>query len=82
MTATVPTDTVILEIAATNEDPALAAQISNAIGQELALVAASLSPPRPDGSESVRATTLAPAVVPSDPSSPESASQPCCRDDA
>ncbi len=70
VTATVPTDTVILEIATTDEDPALAAQISNAIGRELASVAASLSPPRPDGSESVRATTLAPAVVPPEPSSP------------
>lgn len=68
--ATVPTDTVIIEIATTDENPELAARISNAVGGELASVAADLSPARPDGSESVRATTLAPAAIPLEPSSP------------
>jgi polysaccharide biosynthesis transport protein len=71
VSATVPPDTVILEIGATSTDPVEAARISNAIGAELASVVAKLSPDRPDGTESVRATTLAPATVPIDPSSPD-----------
>ena len=37
--ATVPADTVILEIAATDPDPTRAAQIANAVGEELAKAA-------------------------------------------
>ena len=63
--ATVPVDTVILEIAATDRDPAQAAQIANAVGLQLAKAAADLSPQR-----AVQATTIAPAQVPEDASSP------------
>ena len=42
--ATVPVDTVILEIAATDPDPTRAAQIANAVGDELAKAAGDLSP--------------------------------------
>jgi len=68
--ATVPSDTVILEVAATSEDPQQAAKIANAVGAELARVAQALSPERQDGSDAVRATTLALAQVPDTGSSP------------
>ncbi|HLM22063.1 MAG TPA: polysaccharide biosynthesis tyrosine autokinase [Propionibacteriaceae bacterium] len=68
--ATVPPDTVILEIAATDRDPQRAAAIANAVGAELGNVAGNLSPSREDGSEAVRATTLAVAQVPTTASSP------------
>jgi polysaccharide biosynthesis transport protein len=70
VSATVPTDTVIIEIAATNTDPALAASIANSIGVELSRVAGTLSPPQSSGSRAVKATTLARAEVPEEPSSP------------
>ena len=71
VTATAPTGTVILEIAATSTDPVRAAQIANSIGEQLTTVASDLIPERPDGSESVRATILAPAQTPLEQSSPQ-----------
>jgi polysaccharide biosynthesis transport protein len=68
--ATVPVDTVIVEIAATDRNPGRAAEIANTIGSELAEVAGRLSPERKDGTEAVQATTVAPAKVPIEPSSP------------
>jgi tyrosine-protein kinase len=69
--ATVPVDTVILEIAATDRDPAQAAQIANAVGRELANAAADLSPQKLDGTEPVVATTIAEAEVPDKASFPK-----------
>ena len=71
ITATVPTQTVILELAVTNPDAAQAAAIANAVGTKVAEVASALSPDRADGSQAVRATTLTPAGVPTRPSSPK-----------
>ncbi len=68
--ATVPVRTVIIEIAVTDPDPRQATRIANAIGEELTNVVERLNPGRQDGSETVRATTLATAQVPSVPSSP------------
>jgi polysaccharide biosynthesis transport protein len=68
--ATVPVDTVIIEIAATAPKPEEAAKIADAVGMQLAKAAAELSPNRQDGTEAVRATTLAAAQVPTSPSSP------------
>jgi capsular exopolysaccharide synthesis family protein len=70
VTATVAPETVTLEIAVTDADPRRAATIANAVGTTLGKVAADLSPSRRDGSEAVRATTLAVAQVPVVPSSP------------
>jgi polysaccharide biosynthesis transport protein len=70
ISATVPADTVIIVVAATSEDPALAARTANAIADELSAVAGRLSPKRPDGTEAVRATVLETAQTPSRPSSP------------
>ena len=69
--ATATTDTVILEISVTDPNAERAARIANSIGQQLASVASDLSPEPPDGSQSVRATILAPAQLPLAPSSPK-----------
>lgn len=68
--ATPPADTVIIDISASDADPEQAARISNAIGEQLATVAGELSPERSDGSQSVKATRLAAAAVPTESSSP------------
>ena len=70
VTVTIPPETVILEISAVDPDPNRAAAIANAVGTEVAEVAGELSPDRADGSKAVEATTLAAALVPTDPSSP------------
>lgn len=70
ITATVPTDTVILEVSVVDADPKRATIIANAIGAELANVVSGLAPERQGGSEAVKATILKPAVIPVAPSSP------------
>ena len=69
--ATVPVNTVILEISATDPDPTRAAQIANAVGQELTKAAGELSPQKEDGTEAVQATSIADAEVPDKASSPK-----------
>jgi polysaccharide biosynthesis transport protein len=69
--ATVPVNTVILEISATDLDPTRAAQIANAMGRELANAASELSPAKQDGTKAVVATTIAEAEVPDKASSPK-----------
>ena len=69
--AIVPVDTVIVEIAATDPNPTRAAEIANAVGQELAKAAADLSPQTDDGTKAVQATTFSPAEVPDEASSPK-----------
>jgi capsular exopolysaccharide synthesis family protein len=68
--ATVPTDTVILDVSVTDPDPQQATAIANAIGTQLAQVVGELSPERTNGTQAVKATILKPAVVPPFPSSP------------
>jgi capsular exopolysaccharide synthesis family protein len=68
---TVPVDTVILEIAATDLDPTRAAQIANAVSEQLRTAAGDLSPQKPDGTKAVQATTIASAQLPDEPSSPK-----------
>jgi len=68
--ATVPLNTVILEVTATSSDPDQAALIANAVGVQLSETVSGLSPERPDGSQAVLATTLTPATAPEAPSSP------------
>jgi capsular exopolysaccharide synthesis family protein len=67
---TVPVDTVILEISATDPDATRAAQIANAVGQQLSKAASDLSPQNEDGAKAVVATPIAEAQVPDKPSSP------------
>jgi capsular exopolysaccharide synthesis family protein len=68
---TVPVNTVILEIAATDRDPTRAAQIANALGTELAKAAVELSPNRENGTEAVQVNTIAAAEVPTEASWPK-----------
>jgi polysaccharide biosynthesis transport protein len=68
--ATVPLNTVILEITATDSDPRRVAQIANAVGAELSIAAGLLTPELQDGTKAVRATIVAAAQVPNRPSSP------------
>jgi capsular exopolysaccharide synthesis family protein len=68
---TVPVNTVILEVAATDPDPTRAAQIANAVGEELARAADGLSPQKEYDTKAVQATTIAAAQVPDQASSPK-----------
>jgi capsular exopolysaccharide synthesis family protein len=68
--ATAAPDRVILEIAATDRNPAQAAQIANAVGEELRSAASELTPKRQDGTDAVHVTTIAGANVPVHTSSP------------
>jgi succinoglycan biosynthesis transport protein ExoP len=70
VSAFAPADTVIIQITVTDTNADQAARIANAVGQQLASVSSDLSPRRQDGSQSVKATILAPAQVPTGPSSP------------
>jgi capsular polysaccharide biosynthesis protein len=70
MEASVPVDTVIIEIAVTDRDPRQAARIANAVGTELSKAAGDLTTGLGNGIEAVRATTLTIAEVPTSPSSP------------
>ncbi|WP_127129588.1 polysaccharide biosynthesis tyrosine autokinase [Georgenia sp. SYP-B2076] len=70
VTASAPAETVILTIEATDEDPALAADVANAVADQLAATIATISPPTPEGAEAVRATVLTPATPPPAPSAP------------
>lgn len=70
LSASIPPETVILEVSAVDPDRERAAAIANAVGDEVATVAANLSPDRTDGTKAVKATVLARALVPDEPSSP------------
>jgi polysaccharide biosynthesis transport protein len=67
ITATVPVDTVILEISATDSDATRAANIANAVGREFTNATGELSPA---GTKAVQATTIAAAEVPTKASFP------------
>lgn len=69
-TATVPAETVILEISVTDTSASRAAAIANAIGRQVSRATDQLTPPNQDGSQAVKATTLRPALEPTSPSSP------------
>jgi capsular polysaccharide biosynthesis protein len=70
VSATIPTDTVILDVAATSANPERAVSIANAIATQLSEVASELTPERSDGSQSVKITTLARAQLPQEASFP------------
>lgn len=68
--ANVITNTVILQISATDPGRERSAATANAVGEELSRVAVRLSPEGGGGTRSVKATTLSAAVPPSVPSAP------------
>lgn len=70
VTATVPLNTFLIEIQATNSDPQQAAAVSDAVAAELASTVQRLSPTAPEGGATVRLETVAEATVPKYPYSP------------
>jgi capsular polysaccharide biosynthesis protein len=68
VTASVPTDTTIVDIAASADDPERAQQLANSFGEQFAVAVRQLEG---EGQNSVvRVTALAPAQLPSSPVSP------------
>lgn len=63
-------ETVVLKISVTDTSGVGAADIANAIGQQLITTVGTLTPEQADGGEAVRATILTPASVPLEASSP------------
>jgi len=70
VSATNPTGTVILDISVTNLDPVRAADIANAVAQQLSTVIQDLEAQTLGSSVLVKATLTKPAEPPSAPSSP------------
>ncbi|MGO2660320.1 YveK family protein [Mycetocola reblochoni] len=70
ITAATPSGTVIVTIAATDPDPELAQRIASATAGSLQKAVTSLSPADDDGASAVTLTQIAPAELPSAPSSP------------
>ena len=71
VTATVPTDTVLIDISATDPDPQRAADIATAIANSFPKIATSIEPDRADGSPAVAVTVVQDASVPGTPISPK-----------
>jgi capsular exopolysaccharide synthesis family protein len=68
--ATNPLDTVLIELSVTDTDPARAAQIANAVGQQLSEVVQQIESPQSGAPAPVKLTTTAPATPPTAPVSP------------
>lgn len=64
ITATVPLNSFIIEIRATDPDPQRAAEIADSVATELAVTFQQLSPSTPDGSATVRLEKVTPATIP------------------
>jgi capsular exopolysaccharide synthesis family protein len=71
VTATVPTDTVLIDISVTDPDPQRAADIATAIAKSFPKIATSIEPDRADGSPAVAVTVVQDAAVPGMPISPK-----------
>lgn len=70
VTASVPTSTAIIEIDVVGTDPVQTAQITAAIGAQLVTVVGELSPTGSKDEQTVKATIIAPAIVPTEWTSP------------
>ncbi|WP_454860207.1 polysaccharide biosynthesis tyrosine autokinase [Promicromonospora soli] len=70
VTAESPADTVLIQISATDEEPVLAAKISDAVAQNLAKEVAELETPVGEETSPVRLEVVRNAVVPTAPSAP------------
>lgn len=66
-------ETVVVEIGVTDTDPARAAEIANAVTDQLTETVADLAPTGDDGAPTVEATTIVPATPPSSPAGPRTA---------
>lgn len=70
VSASSPTDTVIVEITVVNESPQLAAEIANAVASSFQRTVGSLVPESADGIAPVQITLLQQATIPGSPASP------------
>jgi succinoglycan biosynthesis transport protein ExoP len=73
VTATVPASTAVIDLAVTNGDPAQAARIANALGEQIIAAVKQLTPSSANGGQSVVATIIRPAVAPTSPTTPRTA---------
>lgn len=69
--ASAPTGTAIIEIAVVGRDPVATAALANAIGQQVIVTVAELSPAGSGDTDAVKATVVAPAAVPGEWTSPK-----------
>ncbi|WP_104162773.1 polysaccharide biosynthesis tyrosine autokinase [Cryobacterium sp. N22] len=66
-----PLNTVLIDVAVTNDDPVLAAKIANAVGQNFSsIVVDQLEKPDGEALSPVKIATIQPALVPEAPASP------------
>jgi capsular exopolysaccharide synthesis family protein len=70
VTATVPTNTAIIEIGVVGTDPVATADIANEVSTRLVAVVGQLAPSGKDNQQAVVATVVAPAAVPTEWTSP------------
>lgn len=70
VTASVPSNTAIINIDVTDHDAKLSADIANAIDAQLLTIVTALSPKSADGTNRVSATIITPASVPTEWTSP------------
>lgn len=68
--AQVPAGTVIVSVSATADTPELAARIADAVADELCQAVEDMTPSAKDGTKLVKATVIAPALLPREPSAP------------
>lgn len=71
VTASVPLNTAIVEIAVTTEDAVQTADIANEVGRQVVTIVEELSPSGSGGNKSVQATVISPASVPTEWTSPK-----------
>lgn len=70
ITATIPTDTAVMEIVVANTDPALSARIANTLAAQMVTTVEELAPVGLEGRKSVVATVVEQATQPTSPASP------------
>jgi capsular exopolysaccharide synthesis family protein len=71
ITATVPLDTVLIEVAVTNTDPRVAAQVADAVGKQFTKSVAELENVTKGQSSPVKVTVVSSPTVPTTPISPK-----------
>ena len=71
VTATVPLDTVLIEVAVTNPDPRVAAQVADAVGKQFTKTVADLESVADGKSSPVKVTVVSTPTVPTTPISPK-----------
>jgi len=71
ITATVPLDTVLIEVAVTNTNPRVAAEVADAVGKQFTVTVADLESVTKGQSSPVKVTVVSAPTVPTTPISPK-----------